>query len=135
MKMNKEQKITFTEEMSELFSDIFKTPIRFVDISEKDFACDEDCGYCNSCDEFYKKCNTDFIPALRIEAKKIIINNPATIIFWADGTKTVVKCHNEDVFDAEKGIAMATLKKLCGNTSKFNIYLNNCLKDAIVRRA
>lgn len=47
-----------------------------------------------------------------IKPKKVIINDPATIIFWNDGTKTVVKCDPEDGFDKEKGILYATLKKL-----------------------
>lgn len=51
--------------------------------------------------------------------KKIIINYPATIILWADGSKTVVKAHNED-FDAEKGIAMCFMKKALGNKGSFN---------------
>lgn len=42
--------------------------------------------------------------------ERVIFNPPATIVFWADGTKTVVKCENEP-FDAEKGIAMAVAKK------------------------
>lgn len=50
------------------------------------------------------------------EIRDIIINDPATIILWKDGTKTVVKCQNEDTFDPEKGIAMAILKKLYGNS-------------------
>lgn len=50
------------------------------------------------------------------EIKDIIINDPATIILWKDGTKTIVKCQNEDTFDPEKGIAMAILKKLYGNS-------------------
>lgn len=51
--------------------------------------------------------------------KKIILNDPATIILWEDGTKTVVKTHNED-FDAEKGIAMCFMKKACANNGSFN---------------
>ena len=35
------------------------------------------------------------------------------MVFWRDGTKTVVKCHDED-FDAEKGLAMALARKLWG---------------------
>lgn len=50
------------------------------------------------------------------EIKDIIINDPATIILWKDGTKTVVKCQNEDIFDPGTGIAMAILKKLYGNS-------------------
>lgn len=49
------------------------------------------------------------------EIIKVIFNNPATIVFWRDGTKTVVKCNPGDVFDPEKGLAMACTKKLFGN--------------------
>lgn len=44
--------------------------------------------------------------------KKVIFNNPATIVFWADNTKTVVKKSEKDVWDPEKGLAMAIVKKL-----------------------
>lgn len=46
--------------------------------------------------------------------ERVIFNNPATIILWRDGTKTVVKVHGEP-FDKEKGMAMAILRKLCGS--------------------
>ncbi len=48
---------------------------------------------------------------------KVIYNPPATIILWEDETKTVVKCCETDIYDPEKGFAMAVIKKLCGNTS------------------
>ena len=48
----------------------------------------------------------------------VIFNDPATIIFWSDGTKTVIKCCEDDIFDEEKGLAMAVLKKLSGNNSE-----------------
>lgn len=41
----------------------------------------------------------------------VIFNDPATIVFWSDGTKTVVKCCEDDEFDEEKGLAMAVCKK------------------------
>lgn len=56
---------------------------------------------------------SDFEPALPLDIKRVIYNDPATIILWADGTKTVVKAHNEP-FDREKGLAMAILKKMLG---------------------
>lgn len=52
--------------------------------------------------------------------KRVIFNNPATIIFWKDGTKTIVKCQDGDVYDEEKGFVMAYLKKLLGNDNTFN---------------
>lgn len=55
---------------------------------------------------------------MALEIKKVIFNNPATIVFWADGTKTVVKAENED-FDPEKGLAMAIVKKVFGNKGSY----------------
>ena len=51
--------------------------------------------------------------------KKVIYNDPATIAFWSDGTKTVVKAQPGDIFDPEKGLAMAIAKKACGNKGKY----------------
>ena len=45
----------------------------------------------------------------------VIFNDPATIVFWSDGTKTVVKTRGNDKFDPEKGLAMAICKKHMGN--------------------
>jgi len=50
--------------------------------------------------------------------KKVIFNNPCTIVLWEDGTKTIVKCSGEH-FDAEKGLAMAISKKALGNKSDY----------------
>lgn len=51
--------------------------------------------------------------------KKVIFNDPATIVFWSDGTKTVVKCQDGDMFDLEKGLAMAIAKKAMGNQGNY----------------
>ena len=51
--------------------------------------------------------------------KNVIFNNPATIVLWTDGTKTVVKCQNDEVFDPEKGLAMAIAKKAFGNKGNY----------------
>lgn len=56
------------------------------------------------------------IPTNPIE--KVIFNDPATIVFWKDGTKTIVKCQEGVAFDPEKGLAMAIsrhyLCDICG---------------------
>lgn len=50
--------------------------------------------------------------------KKVIYNDPATIVLWVDGTKTVVKA-NDEPFDPEKGLAMAIAKKALGNRGSY----------------
>lgn len=52
--------------------------------------------------------------------KDVIFNKPATIVKWCDGTKTVVKCQNGEPFDKEKGLALAFIKKMYGNTGRYN---------------
>lgn len=55
-------------------------------------------------------------------------NGPATIVFWSDNTKTVVKCSDNDNFDPEKGLAMAICKKLLSNNkgSYYEIFKKWC---------
>lgn len=47
--------------------------------------------------------------------KKVIFNDPATIVYWHDGDKTVVKCSDNDTFSEETGLIMAINKKLFGD--------------------
>lgn len=49
-----------------------------------------------------------------IKPKKVIFHNPATIVYWSDGTKTVVKKQKGDRWDQEKGLAMCYIKKFIG---------------------
>lgn len=58
-----------------------------------------------------KRSLSDFI-------SKVVFNDPATIVFWKDGTKTVVKAEGEP-FDPEKGMAMACAKKLGFNNGTY----------------
>lgn len=51
--------------------------------------------------------------------EKVIFHDPATIVFWSDNTKTVVKCQDGDIFDPEKGLAMAIAKKAMGNQGNY----------------
>lgn len=60
-------------------------------------------------------------------AKRVVFNPPATIVFWADKTKTVVKCDPEDTYDRMTGLALCYMKKALGNTSGA---LNRALRSA-----
>lgn len=67
------------------------------------------------------KSNKSFIPHKFIapKIKNVIFNKPYTIVFWTDGTKTTVTCGKNDVWDEEKGVALAFVKKLYGNKSSY----------------
>lgn len=58
----------------------------------------------------YQECNVR--PTFAID--KVIFNPPATIVFWLDGTKTVVKCKEGEEFSEWAGIALCLAKKLYG---------------------
>lgn len=45
---------------------------------------------------------------------KVIYHNPATIVLWADGTKTTAKVVANETYDPEKGLLLCALKKLSG---------------------
>lgn len=46
--------------------------------------------------------------------ERIIFNDPATIVLWADGTRTVVKACKEDKFDKGVGLKTALLQRVFG---------------------
>lgn len=55
------------------------------------------------------------------QIKKVIFNGPATIVFWSDATKTVVKCQEDDAGHYSKisGLALCIAKKAFGNTGRY----------------
>lgn len=55
---------------------------------------------------------------IRRHIKNVKFNPPATIVFWTDNTKTVVKCKGED-YDPEKGLAMCICKKVLGDKGNY----------------
>lgn len=50
-----------------------------------------------------------------IEIDRVIFNNPATIVFWKGGDKTVVKCMDGDAYSKEVGLAMCVCKRVFGD--------------------
>ena len=55
---------------------------------------------------------------LEFNIREVIFNDPATIVFWLDGTKTIVKKADDDPWDPEKGLAMAIIKKYFGTNKE-----------------
>ena len=54
------------------------------------------------------------------EIKNVYFNNPMTVVLWEDGTKTMVRCQEDDVYSAETGLALCIAKKALGNMPNFN---------------
>lgn len=62
--------------------------------------------------------------------KNVIFAPPATIVYWLDGSKTVVKCSEKDVFDPEKGLAMAIAKRCGGNKGSYYKEIQNWVEKS-----
>jgi hypothetical protein len=52
-------------------------------------------------------------PVDPFQIKNVYFNNPVTVVIWADGTKTIVRCQEGDVYSPETGLAL-------GNKGGFN---------------
>ncbi len=62
--------------------------------------------------------------------KKYIINKGATILFWNDGTKTIVKKSKEDKYDKRIGFLTAYFQKNSGlSKNKANKYLDSLIEE------
>ena len=59
------------------------------------------------------------VKIMRNSIKKIIFNDPATIIIWGNGDKTIVKCGEGEIYDPEKGMAMAIAKHFLGDKGNY----------------
>ena len=56
--------------------------------------------------------------------KYVLYRNPATIVFWGDGTKTVSKADAKDQYCPESGLAICILKKLSGASEVKDLFID-----------
>lgn len=60
----------------------------------------------------------------------VIYNPPATIVYWNDDTKTIVKCAKSDTYNKLVGLLLCYIKKSLGNDQKtFNHFVNIFMSD------
>lgn len=59
----------------------------------------------------------------------IIFNGAATIVFWTDGTKTVVKCKEGTEYNAEEGLRWCIIKKLLGDSPEFWNFIKGAVSE------
>lgn len=67
------------------------------------------------------------------DVKEVIYNDPAVIVYWMDGTKTVATAQNEE-YDPEKGLAICFSKKALGNSYKGMGRFKRLLKKALKKK-
>lgn len=62
--------------------------------------------------------NTENLPTEKLlEIKRLIFNDPATIIIWGDGSRTVVKRMATTAFSPYHGFCAAVCKRIFGSNS------------------
>ena len=101
MRKHKEERMLVRNEILEFFNSMEET-------SSKRLQGNITTGY------HYVDEGESYLPSI----KKVIFNDPATIVIWGDGTKTVVK-RDCELYDPEKGLAMAIAKKALGNKGNY----------------
>jgi len=65
-------------------------------------------------DILYKELNRTN-PMTTPKVEKVIYNNPATIIIFDDGTKSVSKVDAQDTYDKTMGFLLAYVKRFCSH--------------------
>lgn len=69
------------------------------------------------------------LDGLKIYITKVLYNNPATIVFWSDGTQTRNICPKDTLYNPDAGLAFCMLKKLMGNDEMAKLFNDWELKD------
>jgi len=97
-------------------------------------ACENNCKCDHSHSTSYSTNNNETrnnqCGALSIE--RVIYCGQATIVYWDDHTKTVVKCQDGDTHSKETGFAMALAKKVLGNSGNYNDIIREIVNSAEV---
>lgn len=79
----------------------------------------------------YSKCYQENQKSRKVNVLpvKVIYHNPATIVFWGDGTKTVVKASSHDEFNEFAGFCAALAKKVYGTSSMVRRIVESGIDD------
>ena len=86
------------------------------------------CTLIDDADKTAQKTNKKETKIGKIMVEKVKFSGPATIVFWNDGNKSVVKCKDEKN-DPEKGLAMALAKGMTKTNKQIlmkDIYIFDC---------
>ena len=64
---------------------------------------------------YNKKNEKKFTPLYLPEIKEVLFNDPATIVWFEDGSKSVAIAGHGDKYDRETGLATCLIKRVLGN--------------------
>lgn len=75
---------------------------------------------------------TDNVIDITPEVKNVYFNDPATVVKWSDGSKTVVVCQKGDTYSTETGLAMCIAKKALGKKEFGKLMNKYCNEPTII---
>lgn len=96
--------------------------------SYKCYAMNEDGRYGGELIQF-NMFTTEETLGCKVYITKVLYNNPATIVFWSDGTQTRNICPPDALYNPDTGLAFCVLKKIMGNTKMAKLFNDWELKD------
>lgn len=88
--------------------------------------------------QFKMLCTTEALESAigenpKVYITKVLYNNPATIVFWSDGTQTRNICPKETLYNPDTGLAFCVLKKFMGGDEMAKLFndweLKGCHND------
>ena len=74
-----------------------------------------------------KQIMMDIRDSTTLGIKNVIYNPPATIVIWNDGSKTVVKCMDTDIYTPMEGLLACIVKRQYGNDNSWHSLLKKWL--------
>lgn len=75
------------------------------------------------------KYNSTLSEAEKVYLTKVLYNNPATVVFWSDGTTTKNVCPPDTLYNPDAGLAFCMLRKFMGNDNVAKLFNDWELKD------
>lgn len=111
-----------------------KMPTTYDTKSYKCYSVNEDGSYGGELIQFKMSCTKETLDLLtegrpKVYITKVLYNNPATIVFWSDGTQTRNICPPDTLYNPDTGLAFCVLKKIMGNTEMAKLFNDWELKD------
>lgn len=63
---------------------------------------------------------------------RVLYNDPVTVVFFSDGTKTTCKCQKGDTYNKEMGLAICVLKRLTSGDQVAALFNSWITKDKAI---
>lgn len=87
-------------------------------------------GFQEALEQFLSQCKNVLEEIMKYSGiERVIFNDPATVVYWNDGVKTVVRCQEGDTYDERTGLLLCCAKRLFGNTGHYNDVLSSAMEE------